>query len=657
MKNDRKAPYPLKQTAFALLPLAAAIGLTGCGGGTESFNSTTPTPPPQYQSETTEVMSGLVAYYDFEGSLTDAAEVSLQAVAVGTTTEETDYGSMLYDITGGIHAMSTTGVFGGVSGLLLPGDLLSGDSYSVSMWVKPESGNEGPLFFAKSEKGAIVLDHSGLTVSGLTGQGKYGESTVTYTSNDYTIPSNVWSHVALTVEEGLPNVYVNGERAYKGGTLTELRTELADELVPEAEPFIMEADNFNDLFSGTYNSIAIGVTDSDDTAPFAGKIDNLRIFDYALYYGNVTVLSREPINEGPAADITSTFSGADITVSWILDRFPADSISISREAFEGATTELTIPALAGSETSYTDAAVPTGENYRYSLTTMDTTGHIFTSEASDYVRVPGNAPYAGVSAMLNEESEDIELNLYTENLAVGSYDVLRSIDNIIDNAEVIATGITESSYIDVKDDDSKLAAGTSYYYWVSATDANTLAVTNSLSLPAASATAAGEFIPQGVFVLQEETDGQCYADGAAFPAAPGSLDGFENTNQGFTGLGYINTDNYVGAGMYWRVNVETSGSYDLTIHYTNSDNEGEDRSGILNVNGEEAVNPVSLVVTDESGLWQVYGDVKHAITLEAGDNTLSLKALTSKGLANVDYLRFEARDPDGATPVGVPCRQ
>ncbi|SMF07040.1 Carbohydrate binding module (family 6) [Alteromonadaceae bacterium Bs31] len=646
MKNDTKAPYSLRSAAFTLLPLAAAIALSGCGGGSsETFDTTTPTAPPQYQSESTEELWGQIAFYDFENSLTDTSGGFPNAETVGHTTNETALGNIAFDTQDGIHALSSSAIFDEISGLLLPGNLLLGPSYSVSMWVKPNLGNDGTLFFAKSEKGSLLFNSDGLTVSGpMTGHGTNGDETVTYSSSDLDIPANEWSHLVFTVEDGAPNIYLNGLKVYESGTVTKTKLTFED-------GFIIEEDNFNDLFSGSYNTIAVGVSDSEEDTPFAGKIDKLRIYNYALYHGNITVLSSEAVNEGPSSTIAASYTAPDMSVNWSIDRFPSESFSVYREAFEPENEEekgelvlISDSELPGSTTSFVDEAVPAGDSYRYAFETLNSEGRLYQSGLTSFVRVPGDEPYSAVTAILNDD-EDIVLSLYSENLAVASYDVLRGFDNNVSNAQLIATGLTADTYTDEKDDnESPLADGTTYYYWVSVTDTNTSEITTSLALPEASATTAGEFIPAGTYILEEETDGFCGLDGVV-----------ENVNQGFSGTGYLNTDNAVGTAMRWRIYIESAGSYNLYVGYASGSE--TNRYGIMTANGEVLIDPVDLPLTgEEVNNWTTYEEVKHVVNLKAGEIALTLTSQTDQGLANVDYLKFEALESDIA-PVGVECAE
>ncbi|WP_157077283.1 family 43 glycosylhydrolase [Robertmurraya korlensis] len=77
--------------------------------------------------------SGEIAHYSFEGDLTD----SLGKVGMGTETGDR------IDNTGGIISFSEgkngdAAVFNGASGVRLPNGLISSDSYSVALWLKPE---------------------------------------------------------------------------------------------------------------------------------------------------------------------------------------------------------------------------------------------------------------------------------------------------------------------------------------------------------------------------------------------------------------------------------------------------------------------------------------------------------------------------------------
>jgi len=114
---------------------------------------------------------------------------------------------------------------------------------------------------------------------------------------------------------------------------------------------------------------------------------------------------------------------------------------------------------------------------------------------------------------------------------------------------------------------------------------------------------------------------------------------FENRNPGYTGAGYINTPNSIAARVSWRVYSENGGQYSLSLHYANGSDTA--RSGILSVQQTSThQTPVPLPPT---GGWQQWANVSLPVMLEAGENTLTLKATSDSGLANIDSLSIEGQ--------------
>jgi len=141
---------------------------------------------------------------------------------------------------------------------------------------------------------------------------------------------------------------------------------------------------------------------------------------------------------------------------------------------------------------------------------------------------------------------------------------------------------------------------------------------------ASSAGGSGE-IP-GAFANQvtiEENDrAQCAVDGV-----------MESTHSGFTGDGYLNSDNYVGARIEWEVNVGEAGTYSLTIAYSNEP--AADRPGDVLVDGVVVATGLAFPST---GSWTSYSDATVDVTLAVGENRIVLRAAEATGLANIDSL-------------------
>ncbi len=113
-----------------------------------------------------------------------------------------------------------------------------------------------------------------------------------------------------------------------------------------------------------------------------------------------------------------------------------------------------------------------------------------------------------------------------------------------------------------------------------------------------------------------------------------SIDGvIEATNAGFSGVGYANTDNAVGAQIEWAIQVSQAGQYTLEFVFANGGD--GDRPGVLSVDGNELNTTVSLPPTTA---WTTWSSVVVEVALEQGESRISLAATTAGGLANLDSL-------------------
>lgn len=111
---------------------------------------------------------------------------------------------------------------------------------------------------------------------------------------------------------------------------------------------------------------------------------------------------------------------------------------------------------------------------------------------------------------------------------------------------------------------------------------------------------------------------------------------FETTNAGWTGTGYVNSGNAVGAFTEVTVNVPTAGSYMIDFRYANGT--ATDRPADLRINGAVVQAGVSFIGT---GAWTTWDDVVVTKTLNAGNNTIRLTATTANGCANLDKVTVQ----------------
>ncbi|MDO8344813.1 MAG: pectate lyase [Cellvibrio sp.] len=141
------------------------------------------------------------------------------------------------------------------------------------------------------------------------------------------------------------------------------------------------------------------------------------------------------------------------------------------------------------------------------------------------------------------------------------------------------------------------------------------------------------------FTIQEEQAGFCRVDGIAT----------ENTNAGYTGNGYTNSNNVQGSAIEWAVNAPNSSRYTLTFRFANGGT--ANRNGSLLINGGSNGNyTVQLPVT---GGWTTWQTASIEIDLVQGNNLLKLSSLTADGLANIDSLKIEGAQTKAGVCNGV----
>lgn len=148
-------------------------------------------------------------------------------------------------------------------------------------------------------------------------------------------------------------------------------------------------------------------------------------------------------------------------------------------------------------------------------------------------------------------------------------------------------------------------------------------------------------------VIEEQQAGHCSVDGM-----------IESTNAGFTGSGYLNSDNEVGASITWSLEVRQAGTYSLTFFHSNA---AEARPAQLLINGVVQEANLPFAATSD---WSTWAGSPIEITLPAGPHTVSLAATSAQGLANIDRLEVSGaeaepgecemvEEPDGTDPITI----
>lgn len=110
----------------------------------------------------------------------------------------------------------------------------------------------------------------------------------------------------------------------------------------------------------------------------------------------------------------------------------------------------------------------------------------------------------------------------------------------------------------------------------------------------------------------------------------------ETINAGWTGSGYVNTNNAVGAFVEWTVTVPSAGVYTLNFRFANGTT--VNRPADLRINGVLVQSAVPFAGT---GAWTTWTEGVLTKTLNAGSNLVRLTATTSNGCANLDKLTVQ----------------
>ncbi|MFD1546281.1 carbohydrate-binding domain-containing protein [Nonomuraea guangzhouensis] len=107
----------------------------------------------------------------------------------------------------------------------------------------------------------------------------------------------------------------------------------------------------------------------------------------------------------------------------------------------------------------------------------------------------------------------------------------------------------------------------------------------------------------------------------------------ESNHAGFSGTGFVNTDNAAGCYVQWTHNASAAGPATLTIRYANGTT--ADRPMDVTVNGVAVASGLSFGGT---GAWTTWASKSVNATLVAGANTVRVTGTTANGCPNLDYL-------------------
>ncbi|WP_426161794.1 family 43 glycosylhydrolase [Pseudoduganella sp. R-34] len=210
---------------------------------------------------TVRKLGSMVAHYAFDGNLGDATGAFGAGAVVGSKIDAAG-GSMAYEP----GMKGSAAVFDGASGVRLPDGLITGNSYTVAMWLKPAQLTAFSTTFFGARNGDSWISFLPKGHDFVGGASMLWSGTAWYDAGlGMNIPAGQWSHVAFTVKNGAVNVYVNGAKRFSGV-------------------------NFPNVFTTTNGVFALGVNWWD--APYKGSMDDLRIYGSALSDGEVASIAR-----------------------------------------------------------------------------------------------------------------------------------------------------------------------------------------------------------------------------------------------------------------------------------------------------------------------------------------------------------------------------
>lgn len=126
---------------------------------------------------------------------------------------------------------------------------------------------------------------------------------------------------------------------------------------------------------------------------------------------------------------------------------------------------------------------------------------------------------------------------------------------------------------------------------------------------------------QGTVYIQEHDSGLCTFSGAV-----------ESEHAGYTGAGFINTDNSAGSGIIYQINSPNSDTYELSLRYANG---GSSRSARIIVNDGAGGE---IPITFAAGAWDSWQELVVPIDLINEANKIEIVSDSSEGLANIDRM-------------------
>ncbi len=121
-----------------------------------------------------------------------------------------------------------------------------------------------------------------------------------------------------------------------------------------------------------------------------------------------------------------------------------------------------------------------------------------------------------------------------------------------------------------------------------------------------------------------------------YEAESGTCDGtIDSDHTGFSGTGFCNTNNAVGAAVQWTVDATSAGTATLAIRYSNGTT--ANRPMDISVNGSVVAAASAFTATTN---WNTWATKTLTVPVTAGANTVRMAATTANGCPNLDYIEI-----------------
>lgn len=140
-----------------------------------------------------------------------------------------------------------------------------------------------------------------------------------------------------------------------------------------------------------------------------------------------------------------------------------------------------------------------------------------------------------------------------------------------------------------------------------------------------------------ISIFQENTAGYCGMTNNA-----GTID---SNHPNYTGAGFINSNNEIGASVNWTINFPKVGIYKITFRYAAT----SARPGTLKINGKN----IGTIPFASTGAWDTwdFSSLNYTVS-EAGAVPVSVISTKAEGLPNIDYLSIQSMNTDLKTEPG-----